>query len=225
MEWVNAGEPEIHHPPRPSRPIVITPETLAQGIRVLTRQDQVLAQVYAQVQTPPLWLRPPGLATLVQIILEQHVSLKSAQATFQRLQNICSPLSPLGLLHLTPAQWRSCGVSRQKRDYLCHLAAAVQEKQLNLAELAGLDDVTVHQTLTQIRGIGDWTANLYLLMALGRPDVWPTGDLALMVSLKKLYGSSEPVTVKGFRKIIETWRPWRAVAARLLWQYYLQGNA
>ncbi|MEN9218184.1 MAG: hypothetical protein Q6J33_04155 [Gloeomargarita sp. DG_2_bins_126] len=128
-------------------------------------------------------------------------------------------------MHLTPAQWRSCGVSRQKRDYLCHLATAVQENQLNLEQLASLDDAAVHQALTQIRGIGNWTANLYLLMALGRPDVWPTGDLALRVSMKKLYGSTEPATEKEPKKIIETWRPWRAVAARLLWQYYLKSNA
>jgi len=201
--------------------LTINRETLAEGIRVLTRRDQVLAQVYEQVPTPPLWLRPPGLATLVQIILEQQVSLKSAQATFNRLQNTCQPLSPQTLLTLTPEQWRACGISRQKSDYLCHLARALEVKTLDLEALMACDDELVYQQLTQIRGIGTWTANIYLLMALARPDVWPTGDLALVVSLNQLYGLPDKSQEKERQAIITSWRPWRAVAARLLWQYYL----
>ncbi|APB35023.1 HhH-GPD family protein [Gloeomargarita lithophora Alchichica-D10] len=213
---------ETHrHPPHDNRTI-ITLETLAQGLSALNRQDQVLAQVYAQVQTPPLWLRTPGLATLVQIILEQQVSLKSAQATFNRLQNICQPLSAPGLLKLTADEWRTCGVSRQKSTYLCHLATALETNTLDLEILTALDDAIVHQQLTQICGIGTWTANIYLLMALGRPDVWPTGDLALVVSIKNLYQLPDKITTKELDKLTETWRPWRAVAARLLWQYYLK---
>jgi DNA-3-methyladenine glycosylase II len=202
--------------------IIINGETLAQGIRVLTGQDQVLAQVYEQVQTPPLWLRPPGLATLVQIILEQQVSLKSAQATFNRLEHMVHPLSAAGLLALTPEQWRACGVSRQKINYLRHLATALAANTLDLDALIDLDDGAVHQQLTQIRGIGTWTANIYLLMALARPDVWPTGDLALIVTLKHLYSLPDKFDEKAQQKITASWRPWRAVAARLLWQYYLQ---
>jgi DNA-3-methyladenine glycosylase II len=204
------------------RGVTITSETLQQGLLVLTQRDHILAQVYAHVQTPPLWLRPAGLPTLVQIILEQQVSLKSAQATFERLNTICDPLSPSKLLALTPDQWRLCGVSRQKSNYLRHLATAIIAKKLDLEVLAHADDATVHQQLTQIPGIGSWTANIYLLMALGRPDVWPTGDLALITSLKKLYHLPDKVTAKNLHPITELWRPWRAVAARLLWQYYLK---
>ncbi len=200
----------------------ITLATLEQGIQHLTQCDPILAQVYAQVKTPPLWLRPAGLPTLVQIILEQQVSLPAAQATFARLQHICQPLSPQNLLALTPEQWRACGVSRQKSHYLRHLALALIEKRLDLAALAHYDDATVHQQLTQIPGIGPWTASLYLLMALGRPDVWPTGDFALLTTLKKLYCLPDKVTAKDLDPIINSWRPWRAIAARLLWHYYLQ---
>ncbi len=206
----------------PSPLTTITPATLAEGIAVLTQRDPVLAQVYGCVQTPPLWLRPPGLATLVHMILEQQVSLRAAQATFARLQAECDPLSPASLLRLTPDQWRACGVSRQKSDYLRHLATALAENRLDLPALTTLDDATVVQKLTQIRGIGVWTANIYLLMALGRADVWPTGDLALRMSIQTLYPRPEQWSAKALQHLSRSWQPWRSVAARLLWQYYLQ---
>ncbi|MCS6782137.1 MAG: hypothetical protein RMI89_04620 [Gloeomargarita sp. SKYBB_i_bin120] len=202
--------------------LTINPATLVQGLQFLTQQDPVLAQVYAQVQTPPLWLRPPGLATLVQIILEQQVSLASAQAIFNRLQALCQPFTAEQLLALTPEQWRCCGVSRPKQTYIRHLATAIWEQRLNLEALKDKDDQQVYGELTQIRGIGAWTANIYLLMALGRPDVWPTGDLALEWAVQQLYGLPAKCSVRDWSKVTAPWRPWRAVAARLLWHYYLQ---
>ncbi|MCS7030224.1 MAG: hypothetical protein NZL92_01650 [Gloeomargarita sp. SKYG116] len=202
--------------------ITINPMTLAQGTAFLTQKDPILAQVYAQVQMPPLWLRPPGLATLVQIILEQQVSLSSARAIFNRLQALCQPFSADQLLALTPEQWRICGVSRPKQIYICHLATAVCEQRLDLDALSDCDDQQVYEQLTRIRGIGAWTANIYLLMALGRPDVWPSGDLALELTVKKLYQLPERLPARAWLEVTEPWRPWRAVAARLLWQYYLQ---
>lgn len=202
--------------------LTINPLTLAQGIAFLSATDPILARVYDQVKMPPLWLRPPGLATLVQIILEQQVSLSSAQAIFNRLQKICQPFCAEQLLTLTPEQWRLCGVSRPKQTYIRHLATAISHRQLDLDSLSSLDDQQVSEQLTQIRGIGVWTANLYLLMALGRPDVWPTGDLALESTVKKLYQLPERLPARTWTDLTAPWRPWRAVAARLLWQYYRQ---
>ncbi|HLL14721.1 MAG TPA: hypothetical protein VK388_06635 [Pyrinomonadaceae bacterium] len=188
-------------------------------------RDRDLALVFAEFGTPPEWFREPGFPTLVHIILEQQVSLASARAAFARLLAVASPLTPVRFLALDDAELRGAGFSRQKTLYGRHLARAVADGELNLGALGEMDDAEVKAELTKVKGIGAWTADIYLLMSLGRPDAWPAGDLALAVAMqevKRLPARPAPVELAA---IAEAWRPWRAVGARLLWNYYLNRRA
>lgn len=171
-----------------------------------------------------MWKRKPGFPTLVHIILEQQVSLASAKAAFDRLIAEVSPLTPVHFLEQDDAKLKTIGFSRQKTDYCRHLALAISKGQLNLAGLNLNDDSTVRQELIAIKGIGPWTANIYLLMALRRPDIWPVRDLALAVATQKLKNLSSRPTPNELDSIGSNWKPWRAVAARILWHYYLQNT-
>jgi len=191
----------------------------------LSGRDPDLARLFNVYGTPPTWFREPGFPTLVHIILEQQVSLASARATFERLLALASPLTPGSFLALDDAELKGAGFSRQKTLYGRHLAEAVAEGRLNLETLVGMDDAGVKAELTRIKGVGAWTADIYLLMSLRRADAWPAGDLALAVAsqeVKRLASRPAPVELAA---IAEGWRPWRAVGARLLWNYYLKRRA
>jgi DNA-3-methyladenine glycosylase II len=168
-----------------------------------------------------MWGRRPGFATLIHIILEQQVSLASAQAAFDRLCREVTPLTPSGLLELDDATLKAIGFSRQKTRYARRLSQAIIDESVSLDELESLDDESVRSALLEIDGVGPWTADIYLLMAMLRPDVWPAGDLALAVALQKLKGLDSRPNVETMLELAEAWRPWRAVAARVLWHYYL----
>lgn len=170
---------------------------------------------------PPLWGREPGFATLVHLVLEQQVSLASAQAAMDRLVARIGPPEPEPLLALDDDAMSEIGFSRQKRRYARGLARLVLEGDLDLDALAGLDDPSVRTALTAVTGIGPWTADIYLLMALKRPDVWPAGDRALVVALREIQGADVDPDPDRFRAAGEAWRPWRSVAARFLWHLYL----
>ena len=170
---------------------------------------------------PPLWEREPGFATLIHLILEQQVSLASAQAAMDRLIGAVGPLTPTGLLDLDDRAMLEIGFSRQKRDYARGLAVRIREGTLDLDTLDALPDEPARQRLTEVRGIGAWTADIYLLTALGRPDIWPVGDRALVVAVRVLHGFSDDPTSDRMLQIGERWRPWRSVAARILWHLYL----
>jgi DNA-3-methyladenine glycosylase II len=200
----------------------LTPERLSRAITRLTQQDTDLATVVNRFGPPPLWARDPGFPTLIHIILEQQVSLASARAAFDRLRQLAKPLTPEHFLAVEDELLRQAGFSRQKMLYARHLAAAIHEGRLDLAALAAQPDEEVRSRLVALKGIGPWTADIYLLMALGRPDVWPVGDLALqlaMAEVKRLPTRPTSVEMEG---LAEPWRPWRAVAARILWHHYLQ---
>jgi DNA-3-methyladenine glycosylase II len=168
-----------------------------------------------------MWAREPGFPTLIHIILEQQVSLASAKAAYQRLLAAASPLTPDRFLELDDAALKRIGFSRQKTAYSRELARAVLSGRLDLAELETRDDVTVRSELTQIKGIGPWTADIYLLMALRRPDVWPSGDLALATAAQRVKRLASRPTPDELDALGAKWKPWRAVAAWLLWHYYL----
>jgi len=202
-------------------PTTLTTETLAHGARILARRDRDMARILKAWGAPPLWARRPGFATLIHIILEQQVSLASARAAFDRLHAAVSPLTPGRFLELDDATLKAIGFSRQKTAYGRHLARAILDGELDLRALRVKDDDTVRAELIGIKGIGRWSADIYLLMALRRPDVWPSGDLALAVAAQRVKRLASRPTQDELDAMSGAWRPWRAVAARLLWHYYL----
>jgi DNA-3-methyladenine glycosylase II len=155
------------------------------------------------------------------MILEQQVSLASARATFVRLEAVAGDITPAALLALDAPQLRAAGLSRQKSGYVRGLAAAVEQGDFDPELLTTLDDQSVRARLTALKGVGAWTAELYLLMALRRPDAWPAGDLALASALQQVKRLEQRPTAALQIALAAPWRPWRAVAARLLWHFYL----
>ena len=203
----------------------LTQKTLALAARELAARDRLLANIHATYGDPPLWQRATGFPTLVHIILEQQVSLSSAKSMLLRLEREIQPFTPERFLDLGDAHLRGLGVTRQKSAYLLHLSESVVSGALSLKSLSRLRDDEVLVQLTGIKGIGLWSANIYLLMAMRRADIWPTGDLALAVAIQELKGLAKRPTPEQLERIAEPWRPHRAVAARMLWQYYLGRNA
>jgi DNA-3-methyladenine glycosylase II len=196
-------------------------DTLALAVRELAARDPDLAAIVERYGPPPLWDRPAGFPTLIQIVLEQQVSLASAQAAFDRLRAALDPLTPEGFLEFDDAQLLSIGFSHQKARYVRNLARAVVSAELDLTGLADLPDEDATRVLLALTGIGPWTAAIYLLMALGRPDVWPASDMALVVAVAEVKGLAPRPTTAEMEALAAPWRPWRSVAARLLWHDYL----
>jgi DNA-3-methyladenine glycosylase II len=197
------------------------------AVSALAASDPVLAGVVERYGPPPLWARDSGFPTLVHLILEQQVSLASAQAAFDRLRAVVAPapLAPGGLLALSDAELLAIGFSRQKARYARALASAVAEGSLDLDGLAALDDGGVDRALTSLPGIGPWTATIYRLMVLLRPDAWPIHDIALAQAYAELHGLPVRPAPAAMDALGERWRPLRAVAARILWHHYLSVRA
>ena len=190
----------------------------------LAERDSDLGRVLSTFGPPPMWDREPGFPTLVHIILEQQVSLASARACFDKLLDTVERLTPESLLTLDDGAFKEAGFSRQKTSYARILAEAVQTGSLDLDGLSDIPDDEAREQLMRLKGIGRWTADIYLLMALGRPDVWPVGDLALVVAAQRIKGLDARPNPEEFEKLGKIWRPWRSVAARLLWHHYLSGE-
>lgn len=199
----------------------LTQQTLALAARELAARDALLANIHATYGDPPLWQRTAGFRTLVHIILEQQVSLSSAKSMLLRLEREIQPFTAERFIELGEMRLRGLGVTRQKSAYLLHLSESVMSGELSLKRLARMNDEQVLVQLTRIKGIGLWSANIYLLMAMRRADIWPAGDLALAVAIKELKGLPAKPSHAELELIAEQWRPHRAVAARMLWQYYL----
>ncbi|MDJ0954435.1 MAG: DNA-3-methyladenine glycosylase 2 family protein [Acidimicrobiia bacterium] len=183
--------------------------------------DPRLRRLYESNGAPPLWEREGGFATLVKIVLEQQVSLDSAAAAFRNLEAALGTVAPERFLTLDDAELKRIGFSRQKAGYCRGLAAGIIDGSVDLAALDGMDDAAARAALTAIRGIGPWTADVYLLFALRRPDVWPMGDRALVVSMAENLPLDEVPGYDEAAEIALAWGPWRSVAARMLWQAYL----
>ena len=191
------------------------------GIRELTIRDADLARVIQTYGVPPLWVREPGFPSLVYIILEQQVSLASARAAFQRLRAAASPLTPTRFLKLSDTQLKQIGFSRQKTLYTRLLAESLVKRHLDLHDLHDLSDDEARKFLVALKGIGTWTADIYLLSALRRPDIWPIGDLALAVAVQEVKRLRSRPSPERLERLSQLWRPYRAVAARLFWHAYL----
>jgi DNA-3-methyladenine glycosylase II len=199
----------------------LTPETLAQGVAELARRDRHLAVVVARHGAPPLWDRPPGFQTLVQIILEQQISLSAGRAAYARLERLAGAVTPERVAALSETELRSAGLTRQKSSYIRGLAQAIVSGEFDPNALAELDDAGARASLIGLRGVGNWTADIYLLMALGRADIWPSGDLALVAAIREVKRMRSLPSAERIERITRSWSPWRAVAARVLWHHYL----
>jgi len=188
----------------------------------LSKQDADLKYIYETHGTPPLWKREANFATLLHIILEQQVSLASALSAFNKLrEKLNGEITPENVLKLSDAEMKAAYFSRQKTVYARDLAAKIIEGKLELKKLGNISDEKVKIELKQVKGIGEWTSDIYLLMALMRPDVMPKGDLALHIAWQKLNKLQQRPNADEFLIIAERWQPFRAVAARLLWHFYL----
>jgi DNA-3-methyladenine glycosylase II len=174
---------------------------------------------------PPLWARRPGFATLLRIVLEQQVSLASGLAIYRRLAAAAGQVDPSSILALGMSGLRGAGLTGQKASYVLGLAEGVLDGRLELRRLSRYDDGEAREHLMQFRGIGPWTAGIYLLMALRRPDIWPPGDLALHKALGRLNDSARAPSSTEAENLATRWRPHRAVAARILWHAYLSERA
>ena len=168
-----------------------------------------------------MWKRPQGFPSLVRIILEQQVSLASAAAIYERLAAAIDPFQPAGFIAAGESHLRSLGVTRQKASYLVHLAEQINGNQVKLSALRQMNDEDAKTSLMNVKGIGSWSADIYMLMAMRRADIWPSGDLALATTLMELNKLKVRLKPEELTVFAERWRPYRAVAARMLWQHYL----
>ncbi len=201
----------------------LTSESLASAAAELAARDRHLGSIYQRHGVPPMWGRPPGFGTLLRIVLEQQVSLVSARSMFARLNSNIQPFTPEGFITAGEARLRSLGVTRQKSHYCIQVAHAATNG--GLRRIGRMNDEEAHATLLRIKGVGPWTANIYLLMALKRPDIWPDGDIALATAVGRVRGMKTRPSFVELAKIADAWRPYRSVAARMLWQFYLADGA
>lgn len=188
---------------------------------VLVKKDAALKNITHQYGHPPFWKRKPGFETLIHIILEQQVSLASAKAALNKLKEKIGKIIPQKILSLSDEELRTCYFSRQKITYARHLAQAITNKKLSLSQLTSLPDETAQEELKKIKGIGEWTAQVYLMMALQRIDVFPAGDIGLIISIKEQKNLLQNPTKEEILSIAESWKPYRTVAAYILWHGYL----
>ncbi|MEM8960143.1 MAG: DNA-3-methyladenine glycosylase [Acidobacteriota bacterium] len=198
----------------------LDPDSFATAVDHLARLDPDLARVREQYGQPPFFSRPPGFVSLVKIILEQQISLASAKATFDRVA-ARTAVTPESIGALDEQALRDVGVTRQKARYLVGLSRWIVDGELDLDAIATLNDEAARAELVRVKGIGNWTADVYLLLALGRADVFPVGDLALVVGVQEVKRLETRPKAEALEVIAEPWRPWRAVATRMVWHHYV----
>lgn len=198
--------------------------SLLRGVAHLSRVDPELGAIVRRHGTPPLWARRPGIATLVRIILEQQVSLASGRAMYRRLEAHVGGVTADTIMTSGADGLRRIGVTRQKAGYILDVARRIAAGDLDLRRVARAPVESARLELQQASGIGPWTADVYLLMALRRPDIWPTGDLALLTALQHARHLPRRPSVEEAAEHARRWTPWRAVAARILWSGYLAGS-
>lgn len=201
--------------------LVLSAELYRQALAELGERDADFRRVLDDLGPPAFYVRPPGFPTLIRIILEQQVSLASANATYRKLEQALGEITPESLLTVDAEGLRGVGFSRQKSRYARLLAEEVAGGDLDLEALIGLDDESVRERLIRIPGIGPWSAEIYLLIGLRRADAWPVGDLGVIVGVQQVKGLESRPDRALLEEIGEAWRPWRGVATRLLWHQYL----
>lgn len=188
----------------------------------LSEKDRDLHSILLKYGYPPFWSRKTNFETLVHIILEQQVSLASAKAALEKLKERIGAVTAKKVLLLSDIELRECYFSRQKTVYVRHLANAVLSGQLAIGSLSEKTDEEIRNDLVAIKGIGNWTVDVFLLMVLHRSDIFPIGDLALIQSLKKVKHLPADVSKERILSIAETWKPFCSVAAMILWHSYIK---
>jgi DNA-3-methyladenine glycosylase II len=202
----------------------LTVATLQQGVVELSARDPELAAVVERFGPPPLWARRPGYTTLARIILEQQVSQASAAAIYRRLHLAIGGVTQERVLSAGEHGLRRAGLTRQKAAYCVGIAQAIRRGELDLRQLGRMEGSAARSALIQVHGIGPWTADVYLLMALRQPDVWPHGDLALAKAVMQVKRLRSLPSYEKLSRLAEQWSPWRAVAARIVWHHYLSSR-
>src|SRR5271169_1758581 len=190
------------------------------ALAALGAADPRFVALIAEAGRPPLRRRPDGFAGLAAIIVAQQLSTASANAIWGRLAAAFDPFEPAAILRARPVRLARLGLSAPKIRALKAIARAVTRKELALHALGDLSAEEAHAALTAVHGIGPWTADIYLLSCLGHADAWPAGDLALQEAARVAFGLPARPTAKEMQALADPWRPWRAVAARILWTYY-----
>lgn len=201
--------------------ICLTESLIKEASDFLADQDPALASVLQKHGYPPLWARTPGFPSLIHIILEQQVSLASAAAVFRKLESVLGNITPSNLLNINDEDLLKIGFSRQKKQYARQLATDVLTGNFDFESLPQMEDHDLRAYMKRLKGVGDWTVDIYLLMCLLRPNVLPKGDLALYESYRVLYSLENRPTYAYFEANTLHWQPWRSVGARLLWHFYL----
>jgi len=188
-------------------------------IKQILKKDKIFRTIHKLYGVPPDWSRPPGFISLSKIILEQQVSLASANAHFQKLNTYVPEFAPEYILKLTDEEMRTCQISRQKTKYLRELSTAVSTGSLDLAGLSALSEPDVRTILTAIKGIGHWTTDIYLMFCLQSKDIFPIGDIAVVNTVREL---TDAHSQEEILELAEKWRPLRSLATYFFWHYYLR---
>ena len=189
------------------------------AISFLVEKDEVFKKLYLQYGKPFIPSRPEGFQTLCKLILEQQVSIESARACYQKLERFLIEVTPITISTISIEELRDCSVSRQKAVYLKALAEAILNKSLVLETLSQKTDDEVRKELIKIKGIGNWTIDVYLLFSLQSEDIIPLGDIAVINTIKELFGSKTPEEIAA---LSENWKPYRSMATFFLWHHYLE---
>jgi DNA-3-methyladenine glycosylase II len=187
----------------------------------LASRDAELAAIIKTYGYPPMWERPNTFETLVHIILEQQVSLASALSALNKLKERTEILSPARILLLTDEEMKACYCSRQKTSYIKYLAEALLSGEVNLSELEELPEDEIRRKLTSLKGIGNWTTDVYLMFVLQHADIFPIGDLAAVNALKRAKHLPQATTRDEVMAIADTWKPYRTIGTMILWHFYL----
>lgn len=199
----------------------LTLASLSTGARQLAASDPDLGDVIRRLGEPPMWGRRPGFATLIQIILEQQVSLAAARTAYRRILRQLGVMMPEAVQAVRESGLRELGLTRQKAAYCYGLATRILDGRLDLSAVARSPDAMGRQVLLEVPGLGPWSVDIYYLMALRRPDVWPRGDLALSSAILEVKQLNALPTKDEQQALARDWAPWRSIAARVLWAHYL----
>lgn len=203
--------------------MVTTTEQLRESIDALAMLEPGFAQALRHIGYPPTRMRPPGYETLLRTIVGQQVSVAAAAAVWRKLETeLGAGCAPAALMARDDEALRACGLSRQKQGYARSLAELVTSGALDLHALPADDEDAIAE-LVKVKGIGRWSAEIYLLFAEGRPDIWPAGDLAVQIAVGRILGLPERPGEKQTRALAESWRPHRGAAAIMAWHHYNEG--